>query len=138
MRVLPIAALALSLSATAFSGCAPAAGTPAVGTNDAKTAARCFRTDSVRNFRVDRQSDLYIRSLRNDVFLVSSGGCPDLDSAISIALTPTSGGSDNLCVGDPVRVIVPGSTMGRDACRAFVTKSLSADEVAALPDSARP
>lgn len=138
MRILLTSALAASTAAAmGLSACAPAAAT-AVADGE-KTTARCFRTDTVRNFRADRQSDLYIRSLRDDVFQINtSGGCWDLDSALSIAVTPTVGGSDTVCVGDPVHILVPSADPGRRTCRAFVTKSLTAEEVAALPDRARP
>ena len=141
MRILLTAALAAStVAALGLSACAPAATTAVAAAADGEnTTARCFRTDNVRNFRADRQSNLYIRSLRNDVFQINtSGGCWDLDSALSIAVTPTLGGSDTVCVGDPVQIIVPNAAPGRRTCRAFVTKSLTAEEVAALPDRARP
>lgn len=137
---LPPVLAAASLAALILSGCAP---TARVAENEAATdkasAARCFRTDMIRNFRADSRSNLYIRSNRNDVFKIdAAGGCWDMDSALSIAVVPTTGGSDNVCVGDPVRLIVPGSTPGQGTCRAFVTKSLTAEEVAALPDRSRP
>ncbi|MDK2746826.1 MAG: DUF6491 family protein [Brevundimonas sp.] len=141
MRILLTAALAAStVAAPGLSACAPAATTAVAAAADGEnTTARCFRTDNVRNFRADRQSNLYIRSLRNDVFQINtSGGCWDLDSALSIAVTPTLGGSDTVCVGDPVQIIVPNADPGRRTCRAFVAKSLTAEEVAALPDRARP
>ncbi|MBB3873269.1 DUF6491 family protein [Brevundimonas mediterranea] len=141
MRILLTAALAAStVAALGLSACAPAATTAVAAAADGEnTTARCFRTDNVRNFRADRQSNLYIRSLRNDVFQINtSGGCWDLDSALSIAVTPTLGGSDTVCVGDPVQIIVPNADPGRRTCRAFVAKSLTAEEVAALPDRARP
>lgn len=141
MRILLTSALAAStVAAMSLSACAPAATKAAAASADGdKSVARCFRTDSVRNFRTDRQSDLYIRSLRDDVFQINtSGACWDLDSAVSIAVTPTLGGSDTVCVGDPVQIIVPNADPGRRTCRAFVTKSLTAEEVAALPDRARP
>jgi Family of unknown function (DUF6491) len=138
MHILPLSLVVSTAAALSLSACAPAATTAAAAEGKTSTA-RCFRTDNIRNFRVDRQSDLYIRSLRDDVFLINTaGGCHDLDSAISIAVTPTAGGSDNVCVGDSVHVLVPGSSFGPGACRAFVTKSLNAEEVAALPSRARP
>ena len=134
-----VAVLASILTASSMAACAPVAGPASTGAGDDRTVARCFRTDQVRNFRVDGSTNLYIRSLRDDVFHINTaGGCWDLDSAISIAVLPTGGGSDTVCVGDPVRVLVPNSSPGRGACRAFVTKSLNAEEIAALPDRARP
>ncbi|WAC59181.1 DUF6491 family protein [Brevundimonas sp. SL130] len=138
MRNLSLTLVASTAVSLWLSACAPGATTVAAAEGQTSTA-RCFRTDAIRNFRVDGQTDLYIRSLRDDVFLINTaGGCFDLDSASSIAVTPTIGGSDNICVGDSVRVIVPGSSFGSGACRAFVTKSLNADEITALPSRARP
>jgi hypothetical protein len=139
MRRLPtLATLASILTATSMAACAPVTDTSA-GTGEARAEARCFRTDSVRNFRTEGSTNLYIRSLRDDVFHINTGGgCWDLDSATSIAVLPTGGGSDTVCVGDPVRILVPGASPGHGACRAMVTKSLNAEEVAALPDRVRP
>lgn len=137
MGVRHVAFVSLTTVALCLSSCAPAARTTATAGEQTSTA-RCFRTDSIRNFRADR-SALYVRSLRDDVFLINtSGGCLDLDSTLSIAIVPTSGGSDNVCVSDPVRIIAPGSSFGSGSCRAFVTKSLTAEEVAALPSRSRP
>lgn len=137
MRPRYVAFVSSTAVALCLTACAPAATTTAT-TGEQASTVRCFRTDGVRNFRVDR-SDLYVRSLRDDVFLINtSGGCTDLDSALSIAIVPTSGGSDNVCVGDPVRIVAPGSSFGSGACRAFVTKSLTEEDVAALPSRARP
>ena len=138
MRSRHFAFVSSAAAAFCLTACAPSATTTATTTGEQASTARCFRTDGIRNFRVDR-SDLYVRSLRDDVFLINtSGGCTDLDSALSIAIVPTSGGSDNVCVGDPVRVVAPGSSFGSGACRAFVTKSLTEEDVAALPSRARP
>ena len=50
------AAAASVLAASSLAACAPAANTTTAAT-DGKVA-RCFRTDSVRNFRADRSTDL--------------------------------------------------------------------------------
>jgi len=135
MRFAPIAVAAAT---TVLSACAPAS--KAVdGDVAASTTARCFRTEAIRNFRTDRQSDLYIRSGRDDVFHISTnGGCWDLDSANSLAVLPTLGGSNRVCVGDMVRIVVPHPSTGQGVCRATVAKSLTAEQVAALPGSTRP
>ncbi|MAL57919.1 MAG: hypothetical protein CL682_12385 [Brevundimonas sp.] len=139
MRFTPIApALACLLTGAALTGCAAPAPQKTLAEAGAE-AARCFRTDQVRNFRAERPANLYVRSVRGDVFEINtSGGCWDLDSAISIAITPTAGVSENVCVGDPVNILVPSATPGNRTCRAFITRSLTEAEVEALPDRARP
>ncbi len=141
MRLPLSAAFVVStMSAALLSACAPSAQTAtAQAETDEQAPSRCFRTENVRNFRADRQSDLYIRSGRDAVFQINtSGACWDVDTAFSIALAPASGGSGNVCVGDPINVLVPNAAPGRRLCRAFVVKSLTSEEVAALPEKARP
>lgn len=141
MRLAAASALAAALTGAILSACAPTAkiGEDEAASTDRASTARCFRTDMIRNFRADGRSNLYIRSNRNDVFKIdAAAGCWDLDNALSIAVVSTSGGSDNVCVGDPVLLIVPGSTPGQGTCRAFVGQSLTTEEVAALSDRARP
>lgn len=105
----------------------------------AATATRCFRTETIRNFRADRQSDLYVRSGRDNVFQINTNGaCWDLNSAHSLAIVPALGGSNTICVGDMVRIVVPRPLPGQGVCRASVVKSLTAEEAAALPSAVRP
>lgn len=131
------ALIAVAAATSLLSACAPASH-PVDGDAVASTA-RCFRTDSIRNFRADRQSNLYVRSNRDDVFQISTnGGCWDLDAAYSVAILPPLGGTSTICVGDMVRIVVPNTSPARDSCRATVAKSLTAEEVAALPDGSRP
>lgn len=134
MRFAPIAIAAVSLAA-----CALSTELAATRAASADGPARCFRTDDIRNFRAADTTDLYIRTLRDGVYQIrTSGGCWDMDSALALAVTPALGGSSNICVGDPVNVLVPGGAPGRGVCRGTVSKSLTAEEVAALPSRARP
>lgn len=132
------ALIAVAAATSILSACAPAS--HAVdGDAVASTTARCFRTESIRNFRADSRSDLYVRSNRDDVFHISTnGGCWDLDTAYSVAILPPLGGTNTICVGDMVRIVVPNTSPARGVCRATVAKSLTAEEVAALPDGSRP
>lgn len=133
-------ALIIAFGAAALSACAPSAelagGPPQTQT---ARADRCFTVSDVRNFAADSQSDLYVRSGSNKVFQINTaGGCWDLDSAITLAITPRFFPSRSVCVGDAVDVIVPMASPGNRRCRALVTKSLTPDEVAALPKRSQP
>lgn len=132
---------ACTLSAVALLGCAPAPGAASGSTvaTASRSPSQCFRSDQVRNFRTEGQTKLYVRSIRDEVFEINTaGGCWDISSALSIAVAPTAGGLDRICPGDPVRIYVPNGAPGQQTCRAFVTKSLTEEEVAALPARARP
>ncbi|WP_312144672.1 DUF6491 family protein [Brevundimonas sp.] len=138
MRLALIAAVA---GASTLASCAPS--TKVVGTPAASREAhadRCFNVSDVRNFTVDSHSDIYVRSGRDKVFQVSAvGGCWDLDSAVSLAILPRFPTSSiSTCVGDTVEVIVPSGSPGNRRCRALVVKSLTPEEVAALPKRSQP
>lgn len=134
MRSIPI----ILAGVLSLAGCAPSTNM-ATARTETSDAARCFRIDDIRNFRTANTTDLYIRTPRDSVYLITtSGGCWDIDSALAVSITPTLGGSSNTCVGDPVNVVVPGGGPGRGLCRGMVTKSLTAQDVAALPSRVRP
>lgn len=142
MRVLLPACLAV---ATAFAACAPttpaASGPAAAAGTEAASARRCFYTSQIRNFRSDRDRLLYVRIGRDEVFeLVTIGACLDLESAIDIALVQRfGGGSGRLCLSDQVNVVISHpSPVHPGPCLARVERRLTAEEVAALPDRARP
>ncbi|KAK0332044.1 hypothetical protein LTR94_026484, partial [Friedmanniomyces endolithicus] len=102
---------------------------------------RCFRTDTIRNFRVDNRDQLYVRALDNTVYEINtSGGCWNMNDAVAIGIIPVNGaaGSSNVCAGDSVLVVVPGAAPGQGGCRAQIARALSAEDVAALPRNARP
>lgn len=134
MRSIPL----VLASVLALAGCAQS---DALKTTRADTsdATRCFRTDDIRNFRAANTTDLYVRTSRDNVFLITTTGCWDMDTALAIAVTPGRGGGGYSCVGDPVDVRVPGGAgAGNGRCRGLVTKSLTAEEAAALPSRSRP
>ncbi len=140
MRVLLPACLA---AATAVAACAPV--TPsapgAAATAEAASARPCFYSSQIRNFRADRNQRIYVRTGRDEVFeLVTTGACLDVDSAIGIALVQRfGGGSDRLCPSDQVNVVISHpSPIHAGPCLARVERRLTAEQVAALPDRARP
>lgn len=135
MRFAPIILAGAVLSMAA---CAPS--TQGAGaTSDRAEAARCFRIDDIRNFRAANMTDLYVRTSRDKVYqITTTGGCWNMDNALALSITPTLGGSSNVCLGDMVNVFVPGGMPGSGRCRGTVTKSLTPDEVAAMPSRSRP
>jgi hypothetical protein len=136
-----VATLSILAAAALVGGCAPTADGAAADGPQARSARQCFQPDQVRNFRQGGTGQVYIRSMGDAVFrLNTSGGCLDLDVANQMIITPDRGGlvGGAACVGDWVRVAVPGSTSPASACRALVDKALTADEVAALPGAQRP
>ncbi len=121
-----------------ISACAP------VPTGEGGATARapdpCFYGSQVRNFRTDRTEQLYVRAARDGVYrLESLGGCPDLDGAVALSLVPRFGGSDRLCRGDQVQVVInqPSPTFSAP-CYARVVGPVTPEEFEALPERARP
>lgn len=131
----------LAATLVAFGGvsaCAPLpsgeGGTTAAGPNP------CFYASQVRNFRTDRTEQLYVRAARDGLYrLESLGGCPDLDGAVALSLVPRFGGSDRLCRGDQVQVVInqPSPTFSAP-CYARVTGLVTPEELEALPERVRP
>jgi Family of unknown function (DUF6491) len=136
MRVLTCAGLGL---VTLMAGCAPTAGR---GEGEAPRPARqCFSVQQVDNFRSGRIDQLFVRAGRSQVYELSvAGACRDLDFAYRLAITPdfTGAAGGRLCVGDPVRIVVPGDTSRTEVCRARIDRQLTEAEVEALPDAYRP
>ena len=138
MRIwIPAIAAVVSIAA-----CAPA---PDSGTTPgASDAGRCFFADRIANFTVDGRTTIYLRSQRGDVYeLNGPGGCPDVDFASALSITPVlpgGGGLQRICVGDQARVqpLNFSPSPGAPICRFDVTRVLTQDEAAALPDRVRP
>lgn len=136
MRTLAFAALGgLSFLAS----CAPVAGGGAAG--EARPGARqCFNVNQVRNYEQGRVDQVFLRVGRDDVYeLNAAGGCPDMDFAQRMALIPDGGTiNSRLCTYDWARVVVPGSTTQNTVCRVHISRKLTAQEIAALPERHRP
>ena len=131
----PAVAAAVALTAS----CAPNGDMGASGMA-ASPEHQCFYGDQVRNFRAGGHSQLYIRSMRDQVFeLNASGGCTDLEFTHRIAITPDPGlGGGRICTGDWARITLPDSSAPVRTCRARVSRTLTPEEIAALPDAHRP
>lgn len=138
MRVPAFAALGVM---TALTACAPMTDTADGAVGGGASARQCFNVSQVTNFRQGRHSQVFLRVGRSEVYeLNAAGGCSDLDFASQLIITPDSGGATGarLCVGDSARIYARGSTQTPMACRARITRKLTEEEIAALPDSHRP
>lgn len=142
MRAIVIACAALS--AVALSGCDPMSTSGGPGprmTAAAGPERQCFNVQQVENFRAGAIGTLYLRVSRSQVYEVNTGGgCPDLDFANRMAITPdlTGVAGDRICTGDSARIIVPDSTLPPGPCRVRVVRVLTDAEVAALNPRYRP
>lgn len=137
MRVSVSIAFAGAAAAASLSACAPMEGAPAGASSMARN--QCFDAATLRNYRAVQGRTLYVRTSRNDVFeLQSVGACNDLDGAVGIALIPDGGSISRLCPGDGAEVRVRGGPVPSGPCRVRVTRMLTDEQVAALPDRDRP
>jgi hypothetical protein len=133
LSVLACAALAVS--------CAPTSETAGADAAAAGDARQCFLPSLARNFRPDGPSRIYVRANDDRVYMLNtSGGCRDLDVTHSLSILPDGAGlaGSRVCTGDWVRVTTSGASVGPNSCRALVEKTLTAEEVAALPSAQRP
>lgn len=134
--------ISAAFAATALAACAPTPTTEAGLEGSTSQASRCFFTDRIANFAVDGSTKIYLRSQRGDIYeLTNAGGCSDLDFASGLGVTPISGGSSRICIGEDARVqpIKAGpADLAPTQCRFTVTRVLTPEEVAALPAGARP
>lgn len=125
----------------AAAACAPTYGVEESSGGVARAGRQCFNVDQVQNYRQTTASQVNVRALGGDVFqLDSAGSCWDLDSAIRLAIVPDGAGlaGGRVCVGDSVRLVVPGAPADGGSCRARITKRLTEAELAALPTRQRP
>lgn len=136
-----IRAFSLFVAGLAAVGCAPTTGPDATPGGSARAERRCFNVDQVQNYRQTTATQVNVRALGGDVYqLDAAGGCWDLDSAVRLAILPDGAGlaGGRACVGDLVRLAVPGAPTDGGTCRARVTKRLTDAEIAALPSRQRP
>lgn len=99
--------------------------------------ARCFMTNQVRNSRADGVSRVLLRTNRQDVFEVTLfAGCRNLGTGMTLQVSPQIQWMRNACVGD--RVIVFQRTSANRSCSGRVARSLTPEQVEALPSRLRP
>lgn len=131
--------LALILAAAGLSACAPTGGAAPVlqAESSARSVQQCFTPDRVMNFRGGNAGEVYLRVHGGAVFAITSAGCPEVNRAPALALSPITGVNDRLCVGDTAR-ITGGDYAPPRQCQARVMRSLTEAEIAALPSRQRP
>lgn len=142
MRVSTLTAVLVALPAALGLGSAgPAPGaaaqTPAAPPETARPERQCFSPQQVQNFRTAGADTVYLKVGANTVYqLQTAGGCTDLQDSYELSIQPELG--SRLCAGDWATIAMPGSARPIARCRVQITKVLSAEEVAALPDRSRP
>lgn len=130
----------LAATLAALGGVAACAPVPAGDGATTSGPGPCFYASQVRNFRTDRADTLYVRAARDGVYRLDTfGGCPDLDGAVALSLVRRFGGTDRLCGGDQVQVVInqPSPTFSAP-CYARVTELVTPEELEALPERVRP
>lgn len=129
--------LALALTLTSLAACAP--GQQAANAAGATGERQCFWASSLSNFRQGDHGSLYVRDRSDQVFEISTlERCQELDLASSVAIQSDFSSTGRLCVGDRARITMRSLGGEPASCRARVDRHLTAEEVAALPDSERP
>lgn len=140
-RSLSLLFASLLVSAGLVSACAGPGAHASGADAQAKATApvrACFHASRVRNFTTPRHDTLYVRSMEDRVFeLTSLGACPDLDGAIQLGVNPDAAAAISLCPGDFARVTL-GQAAAPQVCRMRVNRVLSEAEVEALPRRDRP
>jgi hypothetical protein len=102
-----------------------------------KGAEQCFFARNMTSFAPVGRERLNIRVGVNDYYQIDLlGTCQDLDWTQRIGLQ--SRGSDWICSGLDVTLIVPSSTLGPQRCNATSIRKLTPDEVKALPRKEKP
>lgn len=136
MRTPAVAALGAFALLTS---CAPVA-EGGMGDDAPAFARQCFSVSQIRGFKQGRPEQVFLRVGRNDVYeMNAAGGCQDLDFAQRMALIPDGGTvGTRLCTDDWARVVVPGSTSATTVCRVRISRKLTAEQIAALPERHRP
>ena len=133
-------ALALAFAAVSvLPACAPVGQGSAVTASADRSPRQCFSVNQVSNFRQGGPGQVYLRVGRSAVYELSdAGGCTDLDFATRLALIPDGLSRSRLCTDDWARVVVPGSTGANAVCRVRISRQLTAEQVAVIPERQRP
>lgn len=114
--------LALSAQAEAPKSAKPAAG----------TARQCFWVSNVNGFNAVDENHVYLNAGVRDVYeLKMFGPCNNVDWTQTIGIKPW-GGSNSVCTGMDVDLIVPQTGMGPMTCHVQAVRKLTPDEVTAL------
>tara|TARA_R110000764_G_scaffold130504_1_gene218339 strand:- start:54 stop:470 length:417 start_codon:yes stop_codon:yes gene_type:complete len=131
-----LAAVTLGLVPVA---CAPAPGTSMAAAGGTAGTSACFYADEAIRFRPGETQSVYVRANGSDIFqLTATGYCRDMDSVSAIGFTATPGPARRLCVGDTTQVSLSAAVNPTAPCRVQVTRRLTPEQAAALPDRYRP
>ncbi len=102
-----------------------------------KGAGQCFYARNISSFSAAGRETVNLRVGVNDYYQIKLlGTCQDIDWTQRIGLE--SRGSDWICSGLDVTVIVPSSTLGTQRCAATSITKLTPEEVKALPKKEKP
>ncbi len=103
----------------------------------AASKGQCFYARNISSFSAAGRETVNLRVGVNDYYQVKLlGTCQDIDWTQRIGLE--SKGSDWICSGLDVTVIVPSSTLGVQRCAASSIVKLTPEEVKALPKKEKP
>ena len=125
----------LSILGLALAACAPT-GAKEGQITTSSTGQRCAFAEMVQGYTVDKDT-LYLRAGSRVIQVEAASYCPSLDTGYSLGFRPQRG-SSQVCVGDWIDVMASGSSIASGPCRAQVSKLMSPEEVAALPEKLRP
>jgi hypothetical protein len=131
LRLISIAA---ALALTGSVAAQPAAAPPAAA------AQSCFFARNISNWREAGDQIVNLRVGVRDIYqLKLLGHCPDLHWAEAIGIE-TRSGSDHVCSGLDVNIIIPGSVTHTVPLRCMATdlRRLTPAEVQALPPKQKP
>jgi len=127
----------LSIACAAMVAASLAAPMAANAASKGDEGRSCFYSRNISSWSPAGKDTVNIRVGVNDYYRLGLlGACPDIDWTQTIGLE--SRGSDWICSGLDVTVIVPRTTIGPQRCAATNLHKLTPTEVAALPKKQKP
>lgn len=127
--------IGVALVGVALAACAPVTAPDADYSTNA--GRQCFTPAQLHNFRGTDDGPIYVRARVSEVFELTTAGCPGVVFANSLNIQP-DGPSDQLCVGQTARLRPDGPGATPVVCAARLTRKLTPEQVAALPDRSQP
>lgn len=136
-RLLSTRLLSAALAAAFLAAGAAQAQSPAVQPPAVKPARQCFFKQQLNNWKEVGDRQVYVRVSVRDVYEIALDS-PCLNLRWSQSLGVAARGSNSICTGDTVTLIVPDRATGPDRCFGRVVRKLTPEQVAALPPKQRP
>lgn len=134
--VRPALLSALPVMALSLAACAPTS-SPSSDNPSLTSARRCILHSQVQGF-TEKNEVVYLQGPGKSVFqLEPTSFCSELDTTMQLGLVAERG-SHQICVGDWITLVAPYSTATTLPCRVRIVRSLSAAEIAAMPEKDRP